>query len=215
MIEINNHHVSLTSDQSLRNLPYYHTILNQVRSLDSAGILKNFAGNCIAACDLFSLMLYQQGIENQIVECQVSICWTTNGIPNFQFVGFDNQSFPGQVDTHTVIITKTPVPMIIDLSISHHLPEHHPFVVEKLNSEDPNTLAEFRFDNYVLTYQPKKIIRLPAVHQKTLRQRIENDKKMTDRVKMIGILVIVSIFLGLVNFGLNAILIYLKYLTLI
>jgi hypothetical protein len=100
-------------------------------------------------------MLTQQGIENQIIECQVSICWTENGIPNFQFVGFDNQAFPGQVDTHTIIITKTEVPLLIDLSISHHLPSNHPFVIEKLNSNVEKTLAEFKFENYVLTHQKR------------------------------------------------------------
>jgi hypothetical protein len=215
LIELNNQKVNLTNDSTIRNLPYYHTILNQIKSLDSAGILKNFAGNCIAACDLFSLMLTQQGIENQIIECQVSICWTENGIPNFQFVGFDNQAFPGQVDTHTIIITKTEVPLLIDLSISHHLPSNHPFVIEKLNSNDEKTLAEFKFENYVLTYQPKKIIRLPSFHQKTLRQRLEEDKKWTERVKLISMLVFVSIFLGVLNFVLNVAIIYLKYFSLI
>ena len=205
--------IKVTNDADILNMPEYQKILSRIQGLYNSNILQNFAGNCIAACDLFSVMLSQDGIENQIVECQTSIRWSENGETFFHFVGLDNVAYPGEIDTHTVIITKTKIPLIIDLSISHHLPDTHQYIVEKLNSYDPNILGNYLYnDNLSITYQTKRVIRLPSIHQKSIKQRLTEEKKISEKIKIFTAIVYVSITLGVFNLFLNILLIYLKLL---
>lgn len=200
----------LTDDKTVTSLPYFHEIEKQIQMLYNAGVLQNFTGNCIGATDMFSVLLHQIGIESTIVEVQATVKFEEIGKTYFSLIGFDNQSYKGQIDTHTVIITKTDVPLLIDLSISNRLPKTRPFIIEKLDTDDNNILGEFKIPNGTITYQPKKTLRLPDLHQKTILQRLAEDKETKSKIKLISIVVIALICMSLINFTLNITTIILK-----
>lgn len=202
--------INLTNDIELEKLPYYKNIFDVVERLNKSNVLHNLHGNCVAAADIVTAMLLQSGIESIITECQVSICVKEKDKKYYNLVGYDSFSFSGQVDTHVVVITKTEVPILIDLSISEHLPENHPFVVERLNSSDPNLLASYELDNCHIVYQNKRNIRLPSLHQKTIIQRIAEDEKSKKKIKNITTIVFALLGFTLLNFAANTLIVLLK-----
>ena len=202
--------INLTNDVEVEKLPQYNIIIDLVERLNRSGVLLNLHGNCLAAADMVSAMLLQSGIESVITECQALVRTEENGQSLFNLVGYDSFSFSGQVDTHVVVITKTDVPILIDLSISQYLPETHPFVVEKVNSSDPNLLASYELDNCHIVYQNKRNIRLPSLHQKTIIQRIAEDEKSKKKIKNITTIVFALLVFTLLNFAANALIVLLK-----
>ena len=202
--------INLTNDVEVEKLPQYNIIIDLVERLNRSGVLLNLHGNCLAAADMVSAMLLQSGIESVITECQASVKTEENGQSLFNLVGYDNFSFSGQVDTHVVVITKTDVPILIDLSISQYLPETHPFVVEKVNSSDPAILGSYNFENCQVLYQTKRNIKLPALHQKSMLQRMAEDEKDKKKIKLITNTVIALLGFTLLNFMANIALITFK-----
>lgn len=200
------------SNDPLLKRPEYFKILEVLQSLERNQLLKTFHGNCIAATEIIQSMLSQVGIQSRVVEVQLLI--TRKASPEeFLFIGFDGTDFPGQIDTHMVLITETPQPIIIDVSIAHVLPSDKCYLVECVNST-PNSLSEHQIENLSLVYQEKRNIRFPNIHQKTLINRIIDDQKVRSDLDKFHLLLIVSLSISGVNFVLNAILILLKSLYL-
>lgn len=202
--------ITLTNDLELEKLPHYQTVFDIVERLNNSNVLQNLHGNCVAAADMVTAMLLQSGIESIITECQVSICVERDGQKYYNLVGYDNFSFNGQVDTHVVVITKTEVPILIDLSISQFMPDEHPFVVERVCNNDPNILANYTIGDYSLVYQTKRNIRLPTLHQKTILERISEDAKSKEKIKLVSTALFVLLGFTMLNFVANVLLVFLK-----
>lgn len=197
-----------SSDDPLLKTPEYHKVMEVLQSLKSTQLIKTFHGNCIAASEIMQSMLAQVGINSKMVEVQLLI--TRHGPKEeFLFVGFDNNEFSGQVDTHMVVITQTPQPMIIDLSIAHVLPADRCYLVESVNPTE-NSLSQHRIENLTLVYQQKRIVRFPSIHQKNLVERIIEDQAFRKQFVKLNWLVFLGLSLAGVNFILNSILIVLK-----
>jgi hypothetical protein len=190
---------------------HYTKIKETLDRLASAGLVQRMQGNCVSSCDLVQNLLSQVGIKSKIVEVQLSITRTNpahpDAMPEHFFIGYDNLSFNGQIDTHTVIITDTEHPYLIDMSIGYLI--DNGYILEKL---DPNTstLADFTVGRCQLTYQYKKNIKLPQLHQKTLVERIVDEQTTKDTIRIVKWVVIGSLTLSIVNFCLNSFLIILK-----
>lgn len=205
--------IKLTNDVEIEKLSYYNLIIDVISSLEKNGILNNLHGNCIAAADMITAMLHHKEIESYAVECQVSIqTKDPNGNVYYNLVGYDNTAFHGQVDTHLVIVTKTPIPILIDVSISQFLPQTHPFIIERVDNLDPNILGNYKFDNVSLLYQIKKNIRLPSIHQKTVLEKVNDEVKLKSKIKFLTMSLSIVLGITLFNMFANIGILLLKFL---
>lgn len=201
----------LTMDSELLKSPKYHKIKDIVRKLSQVTSVEQFAGNCISTADIIQHLISHAGIKCKIVECQVCLIRNDGSTQDFLFIGYDGRSYPGQIETHTIVITEDDEePLLIDLSLGHIMPKDKPFIIEKLNGTKPGVISEFNINNINVTYTEKKSVKLPAIHQKTLLQRIVNEQEMAKNIKKLHLFIICAISLGLINFSLNVILIILR-----
>jgi hypothetical protein len=160
------------------------------------------------------------------MECQICITQEVDGNKNYMFVGYDNYSYAGQIDTHTIVVTEGDTPIIIDLSLGHLLPADKQYVIERVNTTGKGTgkglssehrenvgkdvFAEFDFGSCGLTYYEKKNLRLPSIHQKNLIQRIVNEQNVEKSLDALKLFIIGALTLGIINFTLNIVLIVLR-----
>lgn len=204
----------MTDDQTLLKSPIYHKVKNIVDSLISGSNGNEFSGNCIAASDIIQTLLSKVGIACKILECQVSVVVEEGaGNKRYHFIGFDNYSYPGQIDTHTVVLVEGDDPIIVDVSLSYILPPDKPVLIARVNKSTNSTgeiLGEFKLGPATLTYSEKKNIRLAGFHQKNLLQRILKEQDIDKNINKLKLFIICAVSLGLVNFTMNAILIVLR-----
>lgn len=178
---------------------------------------EKLAGNCIAASDIVQSMLYDQGVDSEIIECTLSVYGKSpNGDPIYGFVGYDKvggvcAQEPNSIDTHVVVVTKTEPQMLIDLGIKHRLPKNVRFVCDELNSVDPKVIAKFQIENLQYTYRIKERIRLPAIHQKSLQQRANESRETSQKISHLNKIVMLALGGAVLNFVTNiAILVFNK-----
>lgn len=199
--------LELTGDKELAKTQRYQVIKEVLGTLIKSEGMHTFFGNCVAAADIIQTMLAKAGISSKILECQVSIIKTEKDSKNFLFVGYDNYSYPGEIDTHTIVITEEEHPIIIDLSLGHTLPSHRQVIVERANGIGPGTIADIKIDNIQITYSEKKNLRLAQIHQKNLLQRMIAEQNTEKTLKFLKNMIIIAITLGITNFILNTLLI--------
>jgi hypothetical protein len=194
---------------SIVNEDYYKTIKSVVDGFVKSPLFKTFANNCIAASDMVQASLGLKGIKSRLVEVQLSMMRIAGEENSYMFIGFDNIVSTGQIDTHMVVVTDTPIPILIDLSLGKYLPVEAPFIMRPVFPEG-ETIGEFEHFNIKLNYTYKKNIRFPQLHQKYLIQRMQDETEVKKTILFIKIMVICAIGLSGVNFVLNSILILLK-----
>jgi hypothetical protein len=158
-------------------------------------------------------MLMKEGIESEIVEVQAIII-KHRPVKSTWFVGFDNQATNAgqEIDTHIIVITKTEIPILIDISLSHLLPDTHPWVVEAL----PPTImerdvAEYKFKDFEINYKRKKFDKVPIFYKKTIYDKISGEAKLRKSIDTITKFVIVAVILSVFNFLANASLMLAKF----
>lgn len=201
----------MTNDKELIKCKNYVIIQDVLNTLTKSEGMHSFFGNCVASADILQTMLARSGISSKILECQVSIVSSdADGGKNFLFVGYDNYSYPGQIDTHTVVITEEEHPILIDLSLGHVLPQNKPIIIERVNGIEPGVIADYTINNTRVTYSEKKNLRLAQIHQKNLLQRLVTEQNTQKTLKFLKTLIICAISLGLVNFVLNLTIIILR-----
>jgi len=200
----------LTKDKDLINSKNYTIIRDVLASLIKSEGAQSFYGNCVASADIIQTMLARAGVPSKIMECQVAIVKNTEEGRNFLFVGYDNYSYPGQIDTHTVVVTEEEHPILIDLSLGHALPQHRPVIVERVNGIEPTVIADLNIENARITYSEKKNLRLAQIHQKNLLQRMIAEQNTEKTLSVLRMLIIGAITLGGVNFIMNMTLIVLR-----
>lgn len=213
----NNIDQALSTDELARKTPQYAAILDLIADLDRKGITKNFAQNCIACADIMQAALNSIGIKSRIVEVQLSLFRNVDGASDYYFVGYDNSTFEGQIDTHVIVITETDIPYLIDMSLGNMMPEDTPYLILPIfqkDKENPHIIIDTKIANINVTYSYKKNVRLPTIHQKSILDRIFEDAKTQESLKHLKLLCTISICLGSVNFALNMILILLKSIYL-
>jgi hypothetical protein len=89
------------------------------------------------------------------------------------------------------------------MSISHLLPKDKPFVFERVNMNDVSVLSTYDYGTVKLTYRTKENIRLPSLHQKTVLQRIVEDRKNKESMKFLKFMVVFSVTVTSINFIIN------------
>lgn len=199
----------------VKHQPFYKNIQELIEKLRPHDILLRFRGNCLAATDLIQNLLHQHGIQTKIVEVQLTATKTYNdGNTEFMFVGYDNIKYPGQIDTHLVVITDTEIPLLIDCSIGHILEGcNTDYILLPVNHTE-NFFSDYKINDLQLTYQIKKNLRLPNLHQRTLVERMVEEKKVKDTIFWLKIFTIVGLGMSLFNMMANGMLIVLKLMYL-
>jgi hypothetical protein len=161
-------------------------------------------------------MLTFYGVASRIIECQAMFIRDNRDVRDFMFVGFNNVTAPtaDTVDSHVVVITNTEPPILIDAAVGHLLPETDQIVVRVLDSVDPTVIGSFQVQDILITYHHKKIIRLPALHQKTLMDRIREDLETQKKIRWLTRMLWVMLAITVYNFLANNALLVLKMMYL-
>lgn len=189
------------------------TIENVINHLAREGLLENFQHNCVLASDVIQHMLDAQGVPSRLVEVTLAVSRPEpDGSKSLALVGYNFETHGNQIDTHVVVVTETPQPMLIDASIGHILRNANQVVVAPINDAADPVLCAVDAGTIGLTYRLKKSIRLPSIHQQNLVSRLRADGELQQRVRFLSIIVWILIGFGTVNFFLNVTQLTLKVL---
>lgn len=191
--------IVLTKDQQLKQLNEFKLLEKHLNDFHNLGLIERLAGNCISAAELMCNTCLQLGIPAKMIECQLSSMRDIDDDTEFTFIGFDNLNYQGQIDTHMVCITQSEVPLIIDASISHLLPENHPIIIERLTDLDPEIIGNYELGDVKLRYTPKKIVRYPNLHQKNILEKTQDELRLQKEFKIFKYLVLIGLGIGAVN----------------
>lgn len=202
-----------TDDEELRNDPEYQKVIGLVNSLWESGVIRRGSNFCLSMSDLIHQMLALHNIRSRVIECKLTVL----GIdpPGYALVGHNGLRFrlggaldPNNYDTHVVCITETKIPMLIDLSINH-LRKEVQFICERMNglnnataatvSKPEEVLAHYNFGASTWTYQAKVVGNLPVLHQRSILDRIELDRKVSNSIKWLFVMNGIAILLTLAN----------------
>jgi hypothetical protein len=175
----------------------YVKILSVIDSLDRDRILAHLSGNCVLAADVVQNMLSAYGVTANVLECQLMITHVDQtGGRSVHMVGYDI-GVPGanQLDTHAVAATQSDSPKLIDVSIGHLLENPKHVIVTDLidNDPEPDVIARAQAGRYELVYRKKRTIRLPAVHQKNLVNRLQQEYQLLKSVRYLKYLVVLAL----------------------
>lgn len=202
----------LAYDDEILDKPYFELVCKIVTTLIDNGVVDKGAGHCISMSTMLSTLLSQNGLKNTLVECQLVL--TNKKTNSLKFVGYDSlKSTKNSIDTHVVVVTHTQIPMLIDLSIGHYLPDGLKAVISKTDFDPTNNiLANVKNDLAWLTYEQKSKHNIHALHQNSILERIETDLYFQKQINFLKNLNYVGIGLGLFSI-LNSFLITFGVLT--
>lgn len=189
----------ITVSEELKNLEEYQVVCGVIENLISTGLGKMGEGYCISVSDIVYNILSQNKIKCHLMEVQLSIVdQLTN---ETRMIGHEtsfHQNSHEKVTTHVVVVTDTKVPMLIDLSIAHRLPQGYQCIIEKAEDVGNKVLSTFEFENIGFIYQEKKQgIGIPSLHQVSILDRMATDQKIFQEVKQLKTLNIIGIGLSI------------------
>jgi hypothetical protein len=189
-----------TSSEDLKKTEDYQTVTRLISRLIESGVVFMGQGYCISMSDILYTLLMQHDIKCRMVECQLAI--THKKDDAIWLIGFDNQKsgeLKNEVDTHVVIVTDTEIPMLIDLSISHKLPEDMNAIIDAVELKDNRVIATINHPGVSLIYQERERFKLPLLHQTSIVDRIKTDKKIFKDIKFLMFLVVFSVSVSSIN----------------
>lgn len=190
----------ITTSDKLKQNADYKKVAQIISKLIESGVTFAAKGYCISMSDIVYTLLKQNGIPCKILECHLAI---TSKVSNEVFcVGFDGlKETPDRADTHVIVITETEIPMIIDVSIAHLLPNNIQGVIDEVCYGQEDIFANIHNDLVALTYQKKKESSIPMLHQRSIVDRIQTDINIFKSLKMLKYIVIVALTISLINAG--------------
>ena len=188
----------ITTNDELKDTEEYKKVKQVIEKLIVSGISRMGEGYCISVSDIAFNMLNQAGIKSHLMEVQMSA--VDNNTKNTYMVGFTNtnmESSHTNVQTHVVVVTDTQIPMIIDLSIAHRLPENYQCIIDKAINEGDRVVCSLEILRWKYIYQEKKTkLGLPMLHQISILERIATDTKIFKDIKHLKTLNIIGIALS-------------------
>jgi hypothetical protein len=110
------------------------------------------------------------------------------------------------------VVTTTEPPVLIDASLGDAVSEDNRIIVRALEELDPEIIGEFQIDTAKVTYTVKKRTRLPELHQKTLIQRILEQKSQSKRNAFVNRFLWAIAVLTAFNLAANTMLLTMKWL---
>jgi len=186
------------------NQDYYIKVKQTIDDLIHSGMLRFGSGYCLSMSDVILKLLHKEGINAEMVECNLMVMMKSP--PGLVLVGYkgfmENTLGSGQkIDNHVVCVTKTKIPILIDLSVSH-IDANVPFICEPILDEHKHTdLAEFDFESSTWTYQSRNDSELPKLHQKSIINRIKTDIRVDNEIKFIKYFLFVLFTVSSLNFA--------------
>lgn len=185
------------------NENYYIKTKEVVENLRHSGMLRYGSGYCLSMSDVILKLLHKEGINAELVECNLMVMLKNPpGIFLVGYKGFHENNFNPEhrIENHVVCITKTKIPILIDLSLSH-VDHQIPYICEPILEEHSHTdLAEFDFETSTWTYQSRENSELPKLHQKSIINRIKTDIRVDKEIKFIKYFLFVLFSVSSLNF---------------
>jgi len=200
---------SQTSDQELLKHEHYRVVMRIVQQMIENGVMEHAAGNCLAVSEMVENLLAENGIAARLVECKLIATTKRNGeVVDFRWVGWDGNNIKrGEdgIDSHLVVVTEGAMPMLIDLTVPHVLPQGRLFVCERLTSVIPGLIGEWTWGDTKIRYDIKKNPRLLGIQQSNLLARMREHQRVEKSIRWLKaglIIVAVATFLNVVlNLG--------------
>ncbi len=185
-------------DTDLSKTYYYKKIKEFIDDMLQSGVIFRSNGQCIAMSDLISKFLTKHGIKNKIVECSLSVF--DGDKKNFHLVGVPNKNTnkPVDIDTHVICLTETEIPLLIDLSVGYINPSV-PFIFRRVENQSENIISSFDLEGTTWTYFNKDIQLIPRLHQNSIIDRINTDKKIENEIKFLKIFLIIGVTISSLN----------------
>jgi hypothetical protein len=181
---------------------YYKIITTVIEQMNTAGLLDRGRGYCLSMSDMIQKLLYQSGIESELVECTLMII--IKNPPSLQLIGYEgmsnNTNYSERMDNHVVCVTKTPIPLLIDISLKNIDPQVNYVCIPIFGDESHTNFAEYNFDNSTWTYQKKYNSQLPVLHQESILKRITKDKQIDNKIGLLTKIVILFGIISTLNF---------------
>lgn len=188
----------ITTSDVLESSEEYHKVKDIIQGLIESGLSKMGEGYCISVSDIVFNLLNQSGIKAHLIEVQLSAVDNVNS--RSYLVGFNTkfqQNSHTSVSTHVVVVTDTDIPMLIDLSIAHRLPQGYQCIIDKAINEGDKVLCRVEHSGWSYIYQEKKEgIGIPQLHQISILERISTDKKIFNEMKSLKVLNVIGIVLS-------------------
>lgn len=190
----------ITNDQKLVSDPEYQKIISIVHNLWNSGMIQRGSGHCYSMSDIVSKLLNHNGIESYLEECSLMVL--KKNPPELHLVGYSDCDIDDpikEIRTHVVCITKTKYPILIDLSIAHFI-DDIPYICEEINSQNSNELSKYEFENSYFNYSKKIESQIPYLHQQSIIDRINTDKKIFSSISKINKIIISIAIITSINF---------------
>ena len=189
----------ITTSEELKKDSDYKKVANIIYKLIEGGITFAAKGYCISVADIVYTLLKQNNIPCKILECHLAI---TNKIEDKVYaMGFDDlKDILTKADTHVVVVTETKIPMVIDVSIAHMLPNNIQGIIDILVDDNHGGIfANIDTPFISLTYQRKKQNSIPMLHERSILNRINTDIKIFNSLKYLKYIVIGALLISLLN----------------
>lgn len=175
------------------NSSYLKSIVKVFNRLWSLGVLHRSAGQCLALTDITLKLLKGEGVECEIFECCLLVQNKVTG--NFTFVGYEYDSIydingektediPTTIlKDHVVLITKTEVPILIDLTCTF-IDDHQPFIIRPYVTDEKDNVI-INLDTSEWIYTRKQHSHVPILMQNNIIDRIKKDTQIDSELKTI------------------------------
>lgn len=189
----------LTTNEQLKSDPTYRKVADLIFRLVQAGVTQAGKGYCISMSDVVYTLLKQNNIPCRIVECSLTV---TNKVANQIWVmGYDGlKEADNKADSHVVVVTETDIPMIIDISIAHLLPNNVQGVIDVLlDTSDDGIFVNIDHPMVALTYKYQNKFTVPMLHQQSIVDRIRTDVKMLNSIKTLKVMIVIALSVSLLN----------------
>ncbi|WJZ48036.1 hypothetical protein [Synechococcus phage DSL-LC03] len=161
---------------SYKNTDYYRKIKHLIETVEITGTLYRSSGHCIGISDMIKKLLEDYGIKSKLIECNLSIIQPDS----ISLIGYQDGidlNPKSEVATHVVCVTETPVPLLIDLSISD-ISKTINYIVHPLHEkfiEHDKNIVTIKFDNNTWSYNQRQQNILIDLHEKSIIDRINKD----------------------------------------
>lgn len=202
-------------DPEICKTDYYKSVYKCFTKLWQLGILYRSAGQCLALSDLMQKFLKGEGIESELFECNLMV--QNKQTDNYTFIGYEydhtvdyncnptDSISNGILKDHVVVITKTEIPILIDLTCSF-IDQNYPFIIQPiLNTVEGKITIDLPTSEWV--YSRKNHSHLPVLYQDSILNRIKKDIEidknlnlMLSKINLINKIIIVLTITVTLNF---------------
>lgn len=200
---------------SVKQTGYYQKIIGLINQVRDSGLIAKGFGQCLSMSDIILKLLYKEGIESELVECSLMVFRKEPpgvylvGYPGFIENHYDKSE---RMENHVICITKTDIPILIDLSVTA-IDSNVDFICEPIVKEESHAdIAEFKFENSTWTYQSRPSTGLPRLYEKSIIKRMQTDNSVEKQLKFIRSFLYIMFLVSFLNFARG---IYDFYLTFV